>query len=202
MVPRLLLLTDSRLAASRWRTVEETVKLAIDGGARWFLLRERELGADARKRLASSLAELVARAHGSLVVAGDAILAREVGAAGVHLATADASVSPDGLIVGRSCHNSDEVRAAADEGVDYVTVSPVFPTVSKPGYGPALGAGGLARVTAIEGIPPVLALGGVTPRNALGCISARAHGVAVMGAVMGAKDPRRVVRAFLRAAGI
>jgi len=72
-------------------------------------------------------------------------------------------------------------------GADYVTVSPVFLTVSKPGYGPALGTDGLARIVArVAG--PVIALGGVTAANAASCRAAGAQGVAVMGEVMRAAD--------------
>jgi thiamine-phosphate pyrophosphorylase len=81
------------------------------------------------------------------------------------------------------------VSAARDEGCDYVTVSPVFPTPSKPGYGPPLGLAGLARLTGSA--PPVYALGGIRPGDAPGCLAAGAHGVAVMGPAM--RDPRIVV---------
>jgi thiamine-phosphate pyrophosphorylase len=83
--------------------------------------------------------------------------------------------------VGRSCHNADEVARAAAEGCDYITLSPVFATASKPGYGPALGVDGLARLAATA--PPVYALGGILPGDVPGVLAA-AHGIAVMGPVM------------------
>ena len=58
-----------------------------------------------------------------------------------------------------------EAAALIAAGADYVTVSPVFLTDSKPGYGPALGLDGLAKaVAAAKG--PVVALAGITPANA------------------------------------
>jgi thiamine-phosphate pyrophosphorylase len=92
--------------------------------------------------------------------------------------------------------------AAAAEGVDYVTVSPVYPTPSKPGYGPALGKHTLSDLTAIAGAPPVYALGGVDTARAPECLAAGAAGVAVMGAVMAAEDPAAVVAALLAALGV
>ena len=94
--------------------------------------------------------------------------------------------------MGRSCHDLAELQAAADEGCDYATLSPVFPTASKLRYGPALGVDALHRPPL-----PVYALGGVTDGNAADCRAAGAAGVAVMGAVMRAADPARTVSELL-----
>jgi len=95
------------------------------------------------------------------------------------------------------CHSVAEVVAAS--GAPLVTVSPVAPTPSKPGYGPPLGADGVAAAVAAAGGMPVFALGGVTPENARSFCEAGAYGVAVMGAVLRADDPHRVVRDLLEA---
>jgi thiamine-phosphate pyrophosphorylase len=82
---------------------------------------------------------------------------------------------------------------------DYVTVSPVFPTATKPGYGPALGAAGAA---ALAGTVPWLPLGGVdSPDRARECAAAGAAGVAVLGAVMRADDPAAVAASLVAAFG-
>lgn len=95
------------------------------------------------------------------------------------------------------CHGPAEVRAA--RGSRFVTISPVAPTESKPGYGPPLGADGVRlAVAAAEGMP-VFALGGVTQGNARIFLDAGAYGVAVMGAVLRAEDPDDVVRRLVEA---
>ncbi len=90
-----------------------------------------------------------------------------------------------------SAHGLDDVVAAAAAQADYVTLSPIFATDSKPGYGPALGTAALRA--AAECDVPVLALGGVTADTAAACLAAGACGVAVMGEIMRADDPARVV---------
>ncbi len=75
----------------------------------------------------------------------------------------------------------------------------MFATSSKPGYGPPLGIAGLAAGCRATPSLPVLALGGVDIGTAGRCVAAGACGVAVMGAVMGAADPRAVVRALAAA---
>jgi thiamine-phosphate diphosphorylase len=120
---------------------------------------------------------------------------------GVHLAATDPVPDPKShLTVGRSCHDPREVVAAAAEGADYLTVSPVFLTPSKPGYGPALGLAGLRRLVALTDVP-VYALGGVDALGAAACLEAGAAGVAVMGAVMRAEDPAEVVRRLVEEVG-
>ena len=94
----------------------------------------------------------------------------------------------------RSRHGTEEVRRAARQGADYVTLSPIYPTRSKPGYGPALGTTVLTEATPV----PVYALGGIaTPARVHHCLRAGAAGVAVMGVVMRATRPGRVVSRLL-----
>lgn len=197
-LPPLLVLSD-RHQADR-RPLVETMAAAVEGGARAVVLREKDLAPSQRLRLGTELAELLAPVGGMLMVAGpDVEMASTIGAAGVHLASADRfPAEPGELVVGRSCHGVADVLAAASEGADYATLSPVFLSASKPGYGPPLGTRGLAtaaRATAL----PVVALGGITPANARSCMAAGAAGVAVMGTVMSAEDPTSVTAAVLSA---
>jgi thiamine-phosphate pyrophosphorylase len=95
-------------------------------------------------------------------------------------------------LIGVSAHSLAEAEAAEAAGADYLTLSPAFATPSKPGYGPALGPGGLKPITRAVSIP-VLALAGVTAANVGACLAAGAAGVAVMGGVMGARNPEQAV---------
>ena len=46
---------------------------------------------------------------------------------------------------------------------------------------------------------PVFAIGGLTPERVAPVLAARAHGVAVRSAILGAPDPARTARAFMDA---
>ncbi len=180
----LLVLTDRTQCV---RPLVEVVAAAVAGGARTVVLREKDLPDDDRLRLRDALLPVLD--GGRLVMAGG-----RLGGDAVHLAAAEAVPAPRPALVGRSCHDPDEVAAAAD--CDWVTVSPVRLTASKPGHGPALGWSGLTACTCG---PPVYALGGLAPEDAVGCRQAGAVGVAVMGAVMRSAHPERVVTRFLEA---
>lgn len=193
---RLLVVTDRRMADAAGHRIPDVVAAAVAAGARTVLLREKDLPPAERAALAGCLAELLAPVGGHLLVAVPPPAAPGA-IVGVHVAGgATEVVWPEGRrpdVVGRSCHSADDVRRAADQGYDYVTVSPVWATPSKPGYGPALGPEGLAVACAAAPELPVYALGGIGPGRAGPCRAAGAAGVAVMGAIMRAEDPGAVV---------
>ncbi|MCA9751946.1 MAG: thiamine phosphate synthase [Gemmatimonadetes bacterium] len=161
------------------------------------LLRARGRAARDVVRIGSALRDAAGEAGAAFVVNGDLDAALALEADGVHIPAAGPGVAavrarlPDGIAVGRSAHDEAEVVLAA--GADWVFVSPVFATESKPGA-PTLGPDALAALVA-RARPPVYALGGIDARNVAECRSAGVAGVAAIRAFAG---PEGV--AFLRAA--
>ena len=198
-VPPLLVISDRRQTRL---PLEQVAKGVFEGGGRWFSLREKDLPPAERRALLGRLVAL-GRDFGAVVTVHEDIdAAAAADADGVHLPSAGnvaaaRSQRPHGLI-GASAHSADEASALLRAGADYVTVSPIFVTLSKPGYGPALGLDGLARIVA-EAPGPVVALGGIDNGNAAACLAAGARGIAVMGEVMRSEDPRVTVERLLRA---
>ncbi|MET8466818.1 thiamine phosphate synthase [Micromonospora zamorensis] len=175
-----VLLTDRLVARSG---LDRVVAGAVAGGVRWVVLREKDLPRAERAALAVELRAIVADVGGTLVVAGPDPL----GGDAVHLPAAGPYPPPTHSLVGRSCHNEAELNRLTTE--HYATVSPVWPTKTKPGYGPPLGPAGLRKLIRTSNVP-VLALGGVeTPEQVTACVKAGAVGVAVLGAIMRAPDP-------------
>lgn len=197
--PPLLVISDRSQAR---RPLPEIAEAAFKGGCRWFSLREKDLPAAARRALLAELVALGAQ-HGAIVTAHhdiDAVAA--VGAAGVHLpGGSDPAMAQRDLphaLIGISTHSPEEAAAQLRAGADYVTLSPIFLTDSKPGYGPALGLEALAAAAAST-TGPIVALGGIGPHNAVECLAAGASGIAVMGEIMRAADPEAAVRRVLAA---
>jgi hypothetical protein len=173
-------------AASAPRPLPEIAAAAAEHGARGFVLRARELPWREQAELAAALRAVLP--EGCLVIrAGGPGPAR-------HLSATEPFPTIRPSLVGRSCHHQADVDRAVNEGCDYIFVSPVFETASKPGYGPALGPAGLAALCRPN--LPVYALGGVLPERVAPCLEAGAYGVAVMGPVL--RDPP-IVAAYLAA---
>jgi thiamine-phosphate pyrophosphorylase len=199
--PPVLLITDRKQAR---RPLEEVVTDALRGGCCWISLREKDLPAEDQAALARQLARLAAPFGARIMLHGDPRIARETGLFGVHLPVggdvrvARAALGPAAW-VSASAHSFDEVLAAAAGGVDAVTLSPVFASASKPGYGPALCLEALAQ-SARRSPVPVIALGGITDHSSLrACLEAGASGVAVMGVIMRAADPAATMVDLIRA---
>ncbi|WP_407520541.1 thiamine phosphate synthase [Methylobacterium oryzisoli] len=196
---RLLVVTDRHGAAV---PLARRVGAALAGGARWVWLRDRDLPEEERAVLAADLIGPIRAAGGRLTIGRDVALAARVGADGAHLGEAAAVASARtrlgaGALIGVSAHSLPDVAAAREAGADYVTLSPIFTTASKPGYGPALGLDGV-RAAVPLGVP-VMALGGIEPGTARACLEAGAAGVAVMGGLMRAASPDEAARDLLDA---
>lgn len=177
--PPLLLITDRTQATTG---LVPTIIASLQAGCRWVSLREKDLAVAEQADLLRTLHPLLAAVGGILSLHGDPDLAGLCD--GVHLpdgadvAAVRRRLGPAALI-GASCHSPVGVTHAAQAGADYATLSPIFASPSKPGYGPALGPASLANLPL-----PTLALGGVDAGNAAGCMAAGAAGLAVMGRPM------------------
>jgi thiamine-phosphate pyrophosphorylase len=195
--PPLLVISDRRQARQQ---LEEIAEAAFASGCRWFSLREKDLPPQERLSLLTALVERGRRWGATVTIHDDIEAAVVANAGGVHLPSgANPKAARERLpcrLIGASAHSAEEAAAQLRAGADYVTVSPIFVTASKPGYGPALGLDRLACI-AKQVAGPLIALGGVSAENAALCLSAGAQGVAVMGVVMRASDPRAAVEGIL-----
>ncbi|HTJ08214.1 MAG TPA: thiamine phosphate synthase, partial [Candidatus Binataceae bacterium] len=216
---QLYLISDRRLVAPRGlvEVCDEVLgALARDpSDIRTALqLREKDLGGRELYQLATALRSICTRYGAYLIVNDRADVTLAAAADGVHLpadsiAIADARrlMGPSRL-VGVSTHSPAEAADATAAGADFAVFGPVWPPLSKPGYGPARGAEELAAACRAAVGMPLYALGGITAERvaALGAppggtaaagAGGRPAGVAVIGAVFGADDP---VAAALRLA--
>ena len=203
--PPLMIVTDRRRAHL---PLEDIAEAAFAAGARWISVREKDLPLGEQFDLVHKIAGIAPAGatvglHGMPAPEAPGIAE---GIAAWHLPRdgdiAEARrLAPDSRLLGKSCHSLAAVREAAAAGADYVTLSPVFATGSKPGYGPALGLTALEAAAAQQRPAGcrVLALGGVTAETIGACRAAGADGAAVMGAVMTAADPATAVAALIAA---
>lgn len=108
-------------------------------------------------------------------------LAAEYGIGGVHLNGRNPTVPDDFAgILSRSCHSGREVHDS--KGLDYVFLSPVFDSISKPGYRAAFSRDELRRILEQARVR-VYALGGVTPERFPELDALGFYGAAMLGAV-------------------
>jgi len=182
------------------RPLVEIAEAAFRGGCRWFSLREKDLPASERRDVSRTLVALGRDYGATAMIHEDIDAAVAEGAGGVHLpGGGDPAAArrrlPNGLI-GVSAHTPAEAAAQLRAGADYATLSPIFLTQSKPGYGPAVGLGALAEAARLAP-GPIVALGGIDEGTIGDCLAAGARGIAVMGEIMRSPDPETTVRRLL-----
>lgn len=175
------------------------------GGCRWISLREYDLPPPERLRLLYRLVTVGERWKAMVSIHEDYDAALAAGAKGVHMPR-NGSVQKarqflgGTAVIGVSAHDRNEAERAVALGADYVTLSPIFASRSKPGYGPTIGFDELSAIAKTLPIP-VYALGGVDASNAGKCLEAGAAGIAVMGAAMRSAHPEAAVRGLVAALG-
>lgn len=197
---KLYAITDRRSCATT--PLVAVISELLDAGVNAIQLREKDLNDTELIQLAQPIAELCRNYQAKLFINTSARIALEVAAAGVHLPANAESVetvkaqTEGKLYIGCSVHSLDAAQKREAEGADFVTYSPIYPTASKPGYGPAVGIAGLAEVTESVNLP-VFALGGITPDRVDECLAAGAFGVAVMSGVMSPTGVGKQARRYL-----
>jgi thiamine-phosphate pyrophosphorylase len=173
---------------------------AVRGGATLLQYRDKT-GTPAEKReTLRAVRAALAGASVPLLVNDDVETALAVDADGVHLgqddmspAEARAKLGPR-AIIGRTIKNAAHVEKLAGEPVDYAFCGGVFPTVHKDNPDRPIGLAGLSslssRIRALRPGMPVGAIAGIGEDNVSDVIAAGAEGVAVIGAIAAAADPR------------
>jgi thiamine-phosphate pyrophosphorylase len=188
----LYVVTDRQLTSGR--SLRWVVEAALQGGARAFQLREKDLPPRELYPLALEMRQLT-QTYGARLLINDRVdVALAVNADGVHLTTTSlpASIARRVLgpapLIGVSTHTLAEAQAAAEEGADFLVFGPVFFTPSKAPYGQPVGLDALRAVRAAVKLP-MLAIGGVKKANIDQVVAAGADGIAVISAIIGADDP-------------
>jgi thiamine-phosphate diphosphorylase len=166
----------------------DRIRALLDAGLPSLQVRAPGRPAGERARRAEEIAALARAAGAAFVVNADVDLARTLHADGVHVpASGPPPIQvrarlPEGCAVGTSCHGAHELPRA--HGCDWIFLSPVFPTPSKPGTA-GLGIERLAKLVAASD-RACYALGGVDASRASACFDA---GVAGVAAIRGLLDP-------------
>ncbi len=188
--------TDSMWLGNR--TLPEVVKEALEGGATFLQIREKNLVYPEFVKLATEVKAVTDAYHIPYVVDDDVELAKEIDADGVHIGQSDLALvearrvlGPD-KIIGVSAHSVAEAIEAERNGADYLGVGSVFTTSTK------LDAEAVSKATLKEICEavsiPVVAIGGIQKDNMLQLKGTKVDGVAVVSAIFAAPDIRQAAK--------
>lgn len=195
----LYLVTDDELAQGR--PLPQIVAAAVRGGVTVVQLRAKNCCAHDLLQRAHALLALLRPLGVPLIVNDRLDIALAAGADGVHLGqddlpcTAARRLAGPDFTIGVSVGNAAEARRAEADGADYLGVSPLHTTPTKPDAPPATGLAGLRAIRAATQLPLVV-IGGLHTGNVAEALHAGADGIAVVSAIMAAPDPTAAAAAL------
>jgi len=181
--------------ALRGRRHSEVARQVISGGARIIQLRDKITMKKKLLPLAQELKEICAEFDVLFIINDYLDIALATGADGLHIGQEDLPVAvarkllPVDKSLGCSVTTVAQAVKAQAEGADYIGVGAMFPTPSKE----KIKVVGLKRLREVKKAVsiPIVAIGGITLDNAAEVMSAGADSIAVISAVLGAKDPEQ-----------
>jgi thiamine-phosphate pyrophosphorylase len=193
---------DSQFLGNRphIKVAEELVK----GGASAIQLRDKFTPKTELLPIAQKLRKLCAD-KGVLFIINDHLdIALACGADGLHLGQEDLPLSiarrllPMDMILGGSVNTVEQAKNAEAEGADYIAVGSMYPTTSKE-KPKVVGVERLRQVRGAVSLP-LVAIGGINKDNATEVAANGADAVAVISALLGAKDvaeaARKIIKSF------
>ena len=170
-------------------TLYDQVKKALDGGATFVQLREKNLDREVFLAEAKEIQKLCKEYGVPFVVNDEVSIAKDIDADGVHVGQSDMDVrkilGPD-KIIGVSAQTVEQAIIAEKHGADYLGVGAVFTTGSKDDADDVSHETLKAICEAVS--IPVIAIGGITKDNVAELAGSGICGVAVISAIFGQKD--------------
>jgi thiamine-phosphate diphosphorylase len=174
------------------RSLAECVRQALEGGATFVQLREKDASKEEAIALGKELLSLCRAAGVPFVVDDDVDVALAVGADGVHVgqddvacAQARAALGPD-AIVGVSAQTVEQALRAQADGADYLGVGALIPTATKPDAVDVTPEELRAICEAVD--IPVVGIGGLNAGTIPQLEGLGADGAAVVSAIFAADD--------------
>lgn len=173
-------------------TLYDQVKKALDGGATFVQLREKNLDREVFLAEAKEIQKLCKEYRVPFVVNDEVSIAKDIDADGVHVGQSDMEamdvrkiLGPD-KIIGVSAQTVEQAIIAEKHGADYLGVGAVFTTGSKDDADDVSHETLKAICEAVS--IPVIAIGGITKDNVAELAGSGICGVAVISAIFGQKD--------------
>ncbi|MHB8280062.1 MAG: thiamine phosphate synthase [Candidatus Humimicrobiaceae bacterium] len=194
----LYFITDSRLTR---RGIIEDIKSAINAGVKAIQYREKEKSTREMLKEADKIKN-ICKKNNVLFIVNDGIdIALATDADGVHLGNNDMpyeiarELLGKNKIIGLTVHNMKEAKRAEKLGADYIGVSPIFKTRTKPDAGIPKGLELIKEVKNNTTIPFV-AIGGINENNIKSVLTAGAKSIAIISAIVTKSDVERECKKF------
>lgn len=188
----------------RGRTLAQQVEEALRGGATMVQLREKELQGEALEQEAREILAICRQYGVPLLINDDVMLAKKIGADGVHVGQDDMSAAKarellgEDAVIGVTARTVEQALAAQEAGADYLGSGAVFGTSTKKDAKP-MDPAYFQQICESVSIP-VVAIGGVTLDNIRELEGRKMSGFAIVSGIFAAEDIETRTRDLWKAA--
>lgn len=180
----------------------DSARMALEGGCRWVQLRMKEVNEALLERTAVVVQRMCREYGATFIVDDNVLLAKRIGADGVHLGKNDMPVAEarkilgDGYIIGATVNTfEDIVNTLHTATPDYFGCGPFRYTSTKKNLSPILGVAGyceiISKMREYDIKIPLIAIGGIAKDDVPELLSCGVGGIALSGSIIGAEDPVR-----------
>jgi thiamine-phosphate pyrophosphorylase len=195
----LYLVTDRGLSLGRSNL--DINRAGVAGGVTMVQLREKDATTREFFEEGLKIREFLGAHNIPLIINDRLDIALALDADGIHVGQDDMPVAVarkilgEDKIIGASVFTPAAAREAEAAGADYLGLSPIFVTSTKPDLTAQIGIDGIVPIRRAARIPMV-GIGSMNVANAFEAVRAGLDGVAVVSAICSHRDPERAARAI------
>ena len=178
----------------------DSARIALEGGCRWIQLRIKGTSDKVLEETAIAVQKMC-RAHGATFIVDDnVLLAKRIGADGVHLGKSDMPISEarkilgEDIIIGGTVNSFEDIATTLQTTApDYFGCGPYRYTTTKQNLAPILGIEGYSEIVRKMRMHhiniPIVAIGGITKSDIPAILSCGADGIALSSGILSAENP-------------
>ncbi|MBQ1280571.1 MAG: thiamine phosphate synthase [Bacteroidales bacterium] len=181
---------------------EDSAKIALDGGCRWIQLRIKDAEEEFLEQMALRVQSMCREYGATFIIDDNVLLAKKIGADGVHLGKNDMPVAQaqqilgEKFIIGGTVNTFEDILYHLKNGTpDYFGCGPFRFTSTKKNLAPVLGFEGYRDIVLKmreKGIDiPLVAIGGITKEDIPQLLECGVSGIALSGSIINAENPVR-----------
>lgn len=181
---------------------EDSAKIALDGGCRWVQLRIKDAEEEFLEQMALRVQSMCREYGATFIIDDNVLLAKKIGADGVHLGKNDMPVAQarqilgEKFIIGGTVNSFEDILYHLKNGTpDYFGCGPFRFTSTKKNLAPVLGLEGyrdiVLKMREKDVEIPLVAIGGITKEDIPQLLECGVSGIALSGSIINAENPVR-----------
>lgn len=179
---------------------EDSAKIALDGGCRWVQLRIKDAEEEFLEQMALRVQSMCREYGATFIIDDNVLLAKKIGADGVHLGKNDMPVAQarqilgEKFIIGGTVNTFEDILYHLKNGTpDYFGCGPFRFTSTKKNLAPVLGFEGyrdiVLKMREKGAEIPLVAIGGITKEDIPQLLECGVSGIALSGSIINAENP-------------